>query len=187
MLHRIFIAINLPEEIKEGLSQLSKNWPTIPCRWLKKETFHLTLAFLGNRSNQELEKVFEAIRQNTEERPSFSFSLNKVSYGPPKIKPPRLVWVEGPANSQLSQLKKNLDQALKQDLGFEPEKKELLPHITLARIKQWDFKRIDWQERPEVNLDVFFEIPVNSLEVMESHLKRTGAEYEVSKSFPLKS
>jgi len=43
---RIFIAINLPKQIKKQLAQFQENWPDLPARWLKKETLHITLGFL---------------------------------------------------------------------------------------------------------------------------------------------
>jgi len=186
MLRRVFVAINLPEEIKDELSQFQRKWPSLPCRWLDKESFHLTLAFLGNRGDEELKKIFEAVKKTTKEKKPFSLSLNRISYGPPKMKPPRLVWAQGESSEQLLRLKKDLDRELLQAINFSAEKRKFSLHITLARIKKWNWQRINPEERPEVNLPISLEIPVNSIEVMESQLKRRGAEYIVLETCSLK-
>ena len=186
MRHRIFIAINLPEKIKKELSSFQKKWPTLPCRWVKKENLHLTLAFLGYLNEEQLNVVLKITKEVVEKNGPFSISLNKTCYGPGKKFPPRLVWVQGQRSEGLSKLKKCLDRLLSEQINFLPEKRDFLPHITLGRIKKWNFRQIEPEERPDVNIEVSLEIPVNSIEVMESHLKRTGAEYEILKSFSLK-
>jgi len=187
MRHRIFIAINLSEKMKQRLAQFQKKWPTLPCRWVSKENLHLTLAFLGYLNDEQLNVVFEIAKEVAERNKPFKISLDKICYGPPKTMPPRLVWAEGESFRELSKLKEDLDKLLAEKINFSPEKREFTPHITLGRIKRWNWRRFEPEERPDVNLEVSLEIPVNSIEVMESHLKRTGAEYTILESFELKS
>ncbi|PIX88575.1 MAG: hypothetical protein COZ30_00470, partial [Candidatus Nealsonbacteria bacterium CG_4_10_14_3_um_filter_36_16] len=59
-------------------------------------------------------------------------------------------------------------------------------HITLGRIKQWEFRQIEPEERPEVNEEINLTFEVNSIEVMESELKRGGSEYTILESFPFR-
>jgi len=179
MVHRIFIAINLSDEIKKQLVQFQKNWPDLPARWLKKETLHITLGFLGNRNEKEVEKIFEAIKRVGDRHKPFSILLNKICYGPGTKIPPRLVWAEAEKSESFSKLKQDLDFFLKKVINFKLEKREVTPHITLARIKKWNWKCLEPEQRPEINLPISIEIPVESIEVMESQLKRTGAEYGV--------
>jgi len=44
-LHRIFIAINLPEKLKKELSLFQNRWPEIPARWTRPDNLHVTLVF----------------------------------------------------------------------------------------------------------------------------------------------
>jgi len=182
---RIFIAINLPEEMKEELFNFSKKWPTLPCRWVRKDNLHLTLVFLGYLKEEELTEVLKITKEVVQNHQSFSVSLNKVCYGPDQRMPPRLVWVKGEKSEDLSKLKNDLEKSLSEKIRLTPENRDFLPHITLGRIKKWNWKRIEPEERQDVNLEVSFKVQINSIEVMESHLKRTGAEYEVLKSFKL--
>ena len=186
MRHRIFIAINLPEEIKEKLKNFQSKWPELPVRWVKKENLHITLAFLGYLSDEELVKVCQITKEVAQGHESFSINLTKIIYGPPKKMPPRMVWAEGEKSRGLAELQIDLENSLTGSrISFEPEKREFKPHITLGRIRQWEFRQIEPEERPNVDEDISLNFEVNSIEVMESHLKRRGAEYAVLESFPL--
>ena len=59
------------------------------------------------------------------------------------------------------------------------------PHMTLGRLKQWEFRKIEPEERPEINEEINLSFEVNSIEVMESELKRGGPEYTILESAPL--
>jgi 2'-5' RNA ligase len=164
MRHRVFIAINLPENIKKELSSFENKWPDLPARWTKKENLHITLEFLGYVSDEELMKVCQDTAELAQKHKPFDVRLNKIIYGPPGKMPPRMIWAVGEKIQELN----------------------ISPHITLARIRAWGFRQIEPEERPEVNEDIDLTFEVNSIEVMESVLKRGGPIYTILESFPLK-
>jgi len=189
MRHRIFIAINLPEDIKKELSSFQSKWPELPCRWTKKENSHITLMFLGYLSDEELLEVINITKEVASRNQSFSINLIKICYGPPKKMPPRMVWAEGEKSEELGKLQKDLENSLLSSSfkGLpEPEARPYTPHITLGRIRAWEFRQIEPEERPIVDEDVSLSFEVNSIEVMESQLKREGSEYTILESYPLK-
>ena len=187
MRHRIFIAINLPKEVKKELEEYQLKWPELPIRWTKVENLHITLAFLGYLSDEELVKVCQITKEVAQGHESFSINLTKIIYGPPKKMPPRMVWAEGEKSRGLAELQIDLEKSLTGSrISFEPEKREFKPHITLGRIRQWEFRQIEPDERPEIDEEISLDFDVNSIEVMESQLKRGGAEYTVLESAPLK-
>ncbi len=164
MKHRIFIAINLPEKIKNNLIEYRDKWPGLPVRWTKKENLHITLEFLGYLTDEELIELLQKTKEIASGKESFTLRLNKVCYGPTDKKPPRMVWV----------------------VGEKVKEFNLTPHITLGRLKTWQWKQMEPEERPEVSEDINLLFEVNSIEVMDSQLKRMGPEYTVLESFPLK-
>lgn len=187
MRHRIFIAINLPENIKKELSNYQSKWPDLPARWVKKENLHITLAFLGYLADEELPEVLKITREITQKNQPFSINLNRICYGPPK-KPPRMVWVEGEKSQELGKLQKDLENSLLNSEVKLPEKPEVRPyavHITLGRIKQWEFRAIEPEERPIIDEEISLSFDVNFIEIMESRLKRGGSEYTILESAPL--
>ncbi len=164
MRHRIFIAINLPEGIKERLAAYQSKWPELPVRWTKKDNLHITLEFLGYLTDEELLKACQSTKELASKHKSFIITLNKICYGPPK-KPPRMIWV----------------------VGEKIEELNLSPHITLGRMNAWEFRKIELEERPQVDEDINLSFEVDSIELMESVLKRTGPTYDVVESCKLKS
>jgi 2'-5' RNA ligase len=185
---RVFIAINLPEEIKKELSSFQEKWPELPIRWTKPENLHITLAFLGYLSDEELLEVLRITKEVASRSQPFLINLIKIIYGPPKKMPPRMVWVEGEKSAELGKLQKDLENSLLSSSikGIESERRPYTPHITLGRIRQWEFRQIEPEERPEINEDINLSFEVNSIEVMESQLKRGGAEYTILESAKLK-
>ena len=165
MRHRIFIAINLPEDIKKKLADCQKKWLELPCRWTKKENLHITLEFLGYLTDEELIELCRKTKEMAFGKKAFNIRLNKVCYGPPKKIPPRMVWVTGEKIKEFN----------------------IIPHITLGRIKTWQFRQIEPEERPKINEEIDLTFKVKSIEIMESRLKRGGPEYAVLESVPLKT
>jgi len=186
MLKRVFVAINLPEEIKEKLLKFQETFSELPAKWIKKESLHLTLVFLGYLKDFHLEKVKEIVKKLGEGFSPFFVSLKRVCYGPSRISPPRLVWVELEKNENLENLVKKLQEKLKENkIPFVVEEREFLPHITLARIKKWEFQRMEPEGRPSINEAIRDSFEIKSIEIMESHLKKSGAEYTVLESIAL--
>ncbi|PIS39258.1 MAG: RNA 2',3'-cyclic phosphodiesterase [Candidatus Nealsonbacteria bacterium CG08_land_8_20_14_0_20_38_20] len=194
MKHRVFIAINLLEEIKKEFLFYQGKWPELPVRWVKPENLHITLVFLGYLSDEELPDILKIVREAAKKHNPFSINLTKVCYGPPK-KPPRMVWVTGEKSDALGKLQTDIEKNLLENFTPCPppfsEKgrggagRPYAPHINLGRIRQWEFRQIEPEERPEINEEINLGLEVNSIEVMESQLKRGGAEYAILESVPL--
>ncbi|MBI2642260.1 MAG: RNA 2',3'-cyclic phosphodiesterase [Candidatus Wildermuthbacteria bacterium] len=179
MMHRIFLAINLQKSVKEQLLAYQEKWPELPARWTKLENLHLTLVFYGNATDQELEEIKQKTKEVAKKHKPFSLKLSKIVYGP-SVSQARMIWVVGNTTQELASLQQELAVTLER-----MEEREFSLHLTLARFNEWEFKKIDPEERPEVNEDISFEIPVNSVEIMGSKLKRGGAEYSILQSFAL--
>ena len=177
---RIFIAINLSENIKKSLANHQKDWPELPAKWTKQENIHITLVFLGDVLDEEIPDIYKLVKEMVSKYNSFDISLNKICYGPLDKKPPRMVWALGQEVKELSSLKMELDRGL----GIS-ENRRFTPHITLARIRKWDWRKIEPEERPEIDQDINLSFPVDSIEIMESKLKKGGPDYQELSSFNL--
>lgn len=158
---RLFVAINLPMELKRELfeiqkeinSQLGEELAELKVfKWVAMENLHLTLKFIGEKGDKEIPKIIIETENMAKSQKLFEIKTERVCYDNER-QLPRLIW-------------------LTTNKG----------HITLARIKQWIFKKIEVEERPSINQDFEFRFPVKSIELMESVLKRTGPEYKIIKS-----
>lgn len=185
--HRTFVAINLPEDIKKELFSYSEKWPELPAKWTEKDNLHITLEFLGSLTDEEVGEVCVIVKEVAERHSSFSLNINQIIYGPAKKIPPRMVWAEGEKSSELTELREDLENSLIEKVRFVPENKIFAPHITLARISSWEWRGIEPEERPEVNEGIDLTFTAESIEVMESELKRGGPVYTVLESHQLKA
>ncbi len=183
--HRIFIAINPPHEVKKRLAGFEKKWHDVPAKWTEVDNLHVTLVFLGDVTDLELADVCLAVKEVSKKHAMFGLNLDKIAYGPEGKIPPRYIWAGGGKSEELINLKKDLEDALEEAVKFKPDKNMGTAHITLARIKEFEWRRIEPEERPEVNefLDTVF--TVESIEVMESELKKGGAQYTIIESHQL--
>lgn len=180
MRHRIFLAINLPDNVKQKLSEYQKRWPELPVRWTKKENLHITLVFLGYATDEETAEVCEIVKETAPKHSPFFIKLNKILYGPSKKMPPRMVWARGEGAKECLSLQNSLAKAL----SFQ-EERSFSPHITLGRIKTWEWRKLEEEERQDIAEDIDLSFKVNSVEVMESQLKKGGPVYTVLESCQL--
>lgn len=114
----------------------------------------------------------------------FELVFKKITYGPIGKKPPKMIWLEGEKSKELFALKRSIDNALAQAVNFKPETRAISPHITLARLKMMEFRVMEQEEVPEINENIEISLIVESIEIMESQLKRAGPVYSVIESFP---
>lgn len=191
MKKRIFIAINLPENIKgellkhqEEINSLFRQEKTERgvMRWTKKENLHITLVFIGYVDDETVYQISRKVKEIASKHHSFYMNLKNICYGPPAKMPPRMVWAEAEGKEAAS-LKNDLEKTLiDSGVDFLRENKGFKLHITLGRINAWTWKRIEPEERPEIDREVSLSFNVNSIEVMESVLKRGGAQYTIIES-----
>jgi len=76
--YRIFIAINLPEEIKEKLADYQRKWPELPIRWTKPKNIHITLVFLGYLSDEELVEICRIAKEVASKHTPFDVNLTNL-------------------------------------------------------------------------------------------------------------
>lgn len=185
MKRRIFIAINLPEDIKKKLLDFQQKWEFLPVRWTKKDSLHLTLVFIGYVTDDQMFEICQITKKIAQKFEPFFIEFEKILYGPPG-KSPRMIWFKGAVSDELSKIKNELENTLisSEGLGFfKVEKRAFSPHITLARMRMGEWQRLN--ELPKIEQEFKVSVAVASIEVMESELKREGAEYTVLESCPL--
>jgi len=184
--HKTFVAINLPPDIKKFLANYQKRWQDLPAKWVGPDNLHITLSFLGYLTDVEVGNVCMVAKSVAESHNSFEINLNKISYGPIDKKVPRMVWLSGEKSKELSALKRDLENQLSESIRFKPEVRTFNPHITLARVKTFEWRAIDPEERQEVNEYIDLSLSVGSIEIMESVLKKGAPEYTIIESHQLK-
>ncbi len=187
MKRRIFVAITLPEIVRNFMGAYQSNHKDVPARWTAIENLHITVAFIGDVDDSALPSLCEVVKGIAEKHEQFVVRLSNIGYDSADIIPPRMIWAFGEGSGEFALLCDSLLAGLSSFMSdfIKNEKREPIPHITLARIKGLEWRRIEPDERPEVGEFVDIEIPVNSIQVMESVLKKQGPEYKILESYKL--
>ncbi|MDD3345020.1 MAG: RNA 2',3'-cyclic phosphodiesterase [Candidatus Omnitrophica bacterium] len=132
---RAFIALNLPERIKESVSGIKQKLsPDIPgARWVKPGNLHLTLKFLGDISPLQLEKIKKTLPGICGLTPGFRVKLDSLGIfsSPGKT---GIIWIGCKTPPGLARVAKNIETGLK-PAGIPEEKRAFRAHVTIARIK----------------------------------------------------
>lgn len=175
---RAFIAIDLPDKIVDQLATagraLGANLDSYAVRWVRPEAIHLTLRFLGNVQIDKLDNISRGIDQVASHTSPFSLALDKLGCFP-NPRRPRVIWI-GLAGDlkELEALQRSVEMMLA-PLGWEPEKRDYHPHLTLGRIK--DSRKVIEARLPWGDVLAKGPIPVEEMHLIESQLNSGGAVY----------
>ena len=186
---RLFVAIDLPEDVRESLGRLQTDLRRhdLPgLRWTRPEGVHLTLKFLGETPASSLAAIEGALARAVREIPSFRLALGAPgTFG--GRRGPRVLWVD--VEGELQPLQR-LQAAVERELaavGFAPEERGFSPHLTLARVPQPP--RPGLAERVSRALEAVSalkgEFEATELLLMRSALQPGGAVYSRVAAFPL--
>ena len=179
---RSFIAIELPQNVKNGLAKLISELEKTEhpfVKWANPEGVHLTLKFLGNIPFKQVDEISKAIEEAAQGVLPFHLEVSGLGAFP-NLKQPRVLWVgiKGEIDNLLS-LQQNIDSALA-PLGFVAEKRPFTPHLTLARLRE----RASPGERKsfgQLVMSTSFEsscpLDVETISLMRSQLTLEGAIY----------
>ncbi|MGC8651037.1 MAG: RNA 2',3'-cyclic phosphodiesterase [Minisyncoccia bacterium] len=181
--HRVFLAIKLPEPFIASLAQYQASLDSSLFKIEKPEQLHLTLIFLGSLQDKDIDLVQNIVSNLTKDLKPLKVKFTNITYGPNTYNP-RLIWAQGEPNKFLETLKRDIEADLENKINFSPENRPLLPHITLARVKTNNYHYLPPQSK--INTSLFFEFIPQSLWLVESQLKTTGAEYTDLKEFYFK-
>ena len=185
MKKRVFIAINLAPVVKEELaillSQLKKINPQPVVHYVKAKSIHLTLHFLGYLDEQQLNQTKIILKKSAKDYGATELATGQIGAFP-DLKKPRVIFLSSrEVNGEgLINFQKKLGQNLEK-IGFDVDHRPWHPHLTLARIVGPCEFKTDQLKIPKL------EIPVNSIELMESQLKPFGAEYKIIENYTLRS
>jgi len=184
---RTFIAIEIPGDILDRISDilrvLKKGCPYV--RWVRPESIHLTLKFLGNIDAKRLGNL--ALELTDLLGTPLSLSLGRPG-GFPNLKRPRIVWLglEGDTEGLMG-LQQEIEERCAK-IGFPEEKRGFSPHLTLGRIKSGRPADLEGLSTLLDKVDVTGIPPLraDAVYLYESILKPAGAEYRKLNSFALR-
>lgn len=184
---RVFIAIELPDEVKKQLAQVLVELRRLPfsVKWVEPKNLHLTLAFLGYLEKDKLAGLYRAVKKSEVGIAPFGLKLTRIiSF--PSFNRPRVIVLE--LSGEVFWLEK-LQKALGENLAREGIECRIKPaHLTLGRVRA-KVKKGDRAKLGKKLADFPFsfqrEIFVDRLVVFKSELSSQGPVYTPLKEFRL--
>lgn len=179
---RVFIAIDVPEEIKERLATLQNDLHSAgpSARWVAADSVHLTLKFIGEIREQRIEVIDAALAGLAWRH--FTVGVRGVGFFP-GARSPRVLWA-GLKAPTMEALAEQIDTRLER-AGFEREKRKFRPHITLARSKDGRLeKELVAAVARLADVD-FGSFTVDRLYLYQSTLKPGGSAYTKIREYRL--
>ena len=151
-------------------------------KWVEDHNIHITLKFFGETDERKIPGICSALRQRASETSPINLHLSGLgvfgsSYAP------KVLWVGIEPYADLSRLMKDVHDDLK-SIGFEPDRQNLVPHLTLGRIKFLADKTRFNQTVSQMKSISSRVIHIEEALLYESILRREGPEYIVLDRFP---
>ncbi len=171
---RLFIAIEIPEEIKDHVVGLQNLIKTDFLKATYPKCFHLTLLFLGDIDEDRVEDIKTKLRDIRFDQLNLTFDNLGVFPNQNYI---RVVWLGIKETELLTKLAEDISAALRQ----KPDKR-FHPHITLARVKHISEK----EKFKEILKGIKTEpkcFKVSSFKLIMSTLQKEGPIYDVLEEF----
>lgn len=182
---RAFLALEIPPAVRRTLGELQRH---LRCelgsaRWVRPESVHLTVKFLGESSPAALDRLVAELTPRVAALGAVAVRLAGGGFFPDPRRP-RVAWLGGDAEG-IEPLVAAVEEVAA-DHGWAPERRRWALHLTLARLRR------PWPP-PEVErfLAACGEMAVppfrcDALVLFRSTLGAGGARYDVLSEMPLR-
>lgn len=149
MQSRLFIALPVPEAIKQSLTHYSEAFPGSDLRWVMPSNYHMTVSFFGEQEAGLIPQITYVMRKVAGDTPAFQLRFKAISPAPPGKKP-SMLWAEYETNHAFSTLVSEIEEGLRKILTFSDKREGQIPipHITLVRFRTWTPAAL-----PQITLD----------------------------------
>jgi RNA 2',3'-cyclic 3'-phosphodiesterase len=167
---RIFFALWPDNDTRSSLCTITQQFKDEKFRLVKKSNLHITLEFLGEVSEDDLQQLVE--KSNGIQAEPFEIELTRIGWW----RKPGVLWI-GTHHSpkQLIHLVESIKQIVEQQ-GLETDKRSYEPHVTIAR-------KVKQLQLPKQSIDIRWQ--VNSFVLVISKPTNSGVEYHVIHEWPL--
>jgi RNA 2',3'-cyclic 3'-phosphodiesterase len=192
---RLFIALDIDDGIRERIQRFLEGIHAFApdARWVKPESLHVTLKFLGEEPPESIGQIKQSLSQIQ----SAAFEVAFRGYGFfPTPKAARVFWVGIEAGPQLLTLAKSVDECM-HAVGIPKEDHPFSPHLTLARGGKAGAPRRQKGDRPNLKFQRLQEklaalappdfgtMTAREFFLYESKLSPSGSQYMRLERFPL--
>ena len=169
---RAFVGIRVPAALGKLSDEMRPLWPAQGVSWVSPENLHLTLRFLGAAEDGQIAALGQGLTAVAARHEGFVAAVEQSGCFPNRRRP-KVIWAGvADADGRLGALQRDVEEVVCA-AGWEPEERDFRPHVTLGRVRaEVRPPRSKWSgDLPRL------QVPVEAVELIESMLKPTGAEY----------
>jgi len=181
---RLFAAIKIQpdSEFLKSYRELKHLLGHEQIKWVEESNFHFTLKFFGKTEERNISSISGVLQQRASVTPSMNLQLSGLgifgsSYAP------KVIWVGIEPYSDPLLLMKNIHADLK-SIGFDPDRQNLVPHLTLGRIKLLRDKVIFTRTIDRFKSISSLPMFAGEMILYESILHPGGPEYIILEKYP---
>lgn len=200
---RAFLAVELSEGLRARVAQVQRDLkqrldrdasPRVRISWVRPESIHLTIKFLGDMDESLVEPLRLAIEPAVKAHQPVHIPIERLGAFPHLVQP-KILWVGAPEpweRGEEAQRLAALHEAVEtccDTLGFAQDARPLSPHLTLARIKEgggYVGKALAGSGLLDRPLSLG-SLDVGPVVLMQSDLRPTGSVYTKLWEVPLSS
>jgi RNA 2',3'-cyclic 3'-phosphodiesterase len=183
---RLFAAVKIQPsaEFLKTYNSLKSGLHFAHITWVKPESIHVTLKFLGETEEKRIPDISKVLREVAGRHQPFTSELIDVGIFGSSYNP-KVIWFGIEKSEPLKQLGKDVLVSC-ETIGWERDRQNFVPHLTIGRIKDVTDKHlfqsvIDMHKKTRMQ-----EVRVNEFHLYESILTREGPIYKVQETFKLK-
>jgi len=180
---RAFIAIELPAPVQEALAGVQQRLRSEAGgragRWVRAESIHITLKFLGDIEGTGVPAVSAGMRRACAGIAPFDLIIEGLGCFP-NSRRPRVVWagISAPY-PELSTLYERIEARVVR-MGYAAERRRFSPHLTLARVRRDVHSRETEALGRSVTahpVNIIGRVSVHGISLIQSELTPQGALY----------
>lgn len=176
---RIFAAIDVSDSARAAVSDyiefLRGEFPQARVGWAKAEKLHLTVKFLGETDDGQLERFTGAVENAAKKFQPFALKIGGAGVFP-SAQNARVLWLGvSDENNNLQKLSASLETECERR-GFPKENRKFKAHLTVARLRQNTDLRLIEKHLSDA-LQIAEPFPVWEIVIYESELLPHGSRY----------
>lgn len=181
---RVFIAIPLPQRVQEAVEEILEEikMEMKGVAWVPRENLHITLKFLGEVKDQDIDPIAAVLKREGGQFPSFPLSLKGWGAFPSNSRA-RILWVPVEEGMEMVGILHEKVESALGGLGYERDRRPFRGHVTVGRVRRR--KGAPIIELLPGKCELFGEFEANSIHICKSTLTKKGAIYDIIEEVPL--
>ncbi len=169
---RLFIGLFVPENVKNYVARIQSDLEKLPmtCKLVEPQNVHVSLSFLGEIKDTDVEKIKNALSEICQNRKRFLIGLGSIKLIP-NANFIRVVVLDvldpsGSLKVVCSDIKEKIGGSMKP------------PHLTLCRVKNISDKEMVVADVKTIELNEKISFVVESISLIKSELGPSGPKYK---------